>query len=86
MSRTDAVWSEQGTTPDAIEGALRKLLIDAHAEHDDYVPARVLNMIAFVDREWTVEIANRLRAWAATTPRAWWCWPTSPSASGSTRG
>jgi glucose-6-phosphate dehydrogenase assembly protein OpcA len=61
MSRTDAVWSEQGTTPDAIEGALRKLLIDAHAEHDDYVPARVLNMIAFVDREWTGEIANRLR-------------------------
>ena len=26
-----------------------------------YVPARVLNMIAFVDREWSGEIANRLR-------------------------
>jgi glucose-6-phosphate dehydrogenase assembly protein OpcA len=60
-ARSDAVWSEQGTTPDAIEGALRQLLVDVHAEHDNYVPARVLNMIAFVDREWSGEIANRLR-------------------------
>jgi glucose-6-phosphate dehydrogenase assembly protein OpcA len=60
-ARSDAVWSEQGTTPDAIEGALRRLLIEVHAEHDNYVPARVLNMIAFVDREWSGEIANRLR-------------------------
>ena len=28
---------------------------------DSFVPARVLNMIAFVDREWSGEIANRLR-------------------------
>jgi glucose-6-phosphate dehydrogenase assembly protein OpcA len=61
MSRTDAVWSEQGTTPDRIEAALRQLLIKAHSEREDYVPARVLNMIAFVDREWSGEIANRLR-------------------------
>src|ERR1700689_662854 len=59
--RSDAVWSEQGTTPDAIEAALRKLLVEVHAEHDDFLPARVLNMIAFVDREWSGEIANRLR-------------------------
>lgn len=59
--RSDAVWSEQGTTPDAIEAALRKLLVEVHAENDDFLPARVLNMIAFVDREWTGEIANRLR-------------------------
>jgi glucose-6-phosphate dehydrogenase assembly protein OpcA len=59
--RSDAVWSEQGTTPDAIEAALRQLLVQVHAENDDFVPARVLNMIAFVDREWTGEIANRLR-------------------------
>ena len=26
-----------------------------------YIPARVLNMIAFVDDEWSGEIANRLR-------------------------
>jgi glucose-6-phosphate dehydrogenase assembly protein OpcA len=58
---TDAVWSEQGTTPDAIEQALRQLLIERHAENDKFVPARVLNMIAFVDREWSGEVANRLR-------------------------
>ncbi|MGO9322029.1 MAG: glucose-6-phosphate dehydrogenase assembly protein OpcA [Solirubrobacteraceae bacterium] len=60
-ARSDAVWSEQGTTPDAIEAALRRLLNDVHAENDEFLPARVLNMIAFVDREWTGEIANRLR-------------------------
>ena len=61
MSRSDVVWSEQGTTPDAIEAALRELLIEVHSQNDDAVPARVLNMIAFVDREWSGEIANRLR-------------------------
>jgi hypothetical protein len=61
MTTSDAVWSEQGTTPDAIEAALRDLLIERHGENDNYVPARVLNMIAFVDREWSGEIANRLR-------------------------
>jgi glucose-6-phosphate dehydrogenase assembly protein OpcA len=61
LARTDAVWSEQDTTPDAIEAALRELLVEVHAEHREYVPARVLNMIAFVDREWSGEIANRLR-------------------------
>ncbi len=61
MAQTEKVWSEQGTTPDAIEAALRELLVEAHAQREDYVPARVLNMIAFVDREWTGEIANRLR-------------------------
>jgi glucose-6-phosphate dehydrogenase assembly protein OpcA len=59
--RSDAVWSAQGTTPDAIEAALRALLVQVHGENDDFLPARVLNMIAFVDREWTGEIANRLR-------------------------
>jgi hypothetical protein len=61
MSGTDAVWSEQGTTPDAIESALRRLLADRHAEDATFVPARVLNMIAFVDAAWSGEIANRLR-------------------------
>jgi glucose-6-phosphate dehydrogenase assembly protein OpcA len=60
-SRSDAVWSAQGTTPDAIEAALRSLLTEVHAENNDFLPARVLNMIAFVDREWSGEIANRLR-------------------------
>jgi glucose-6-phosphate dehydrogenase assembly protein OpcA len=57
---TDVVWSAQGTTPDAIEGALRDLLAQRHAENRGFVPARVLNMIVFVDREWSGEIANRL--------------------------
>jgi glucose-6-phosphate dehydrogenase assembly protein OpcA len=61
MARSDAVWSEQGTTPDAVEAALRELLVQRHAEDERLVPARVLNMIAFVDREWSGEIANRLR-------------------------
>jgi glucose-6-phosphate dehydrogenase assembly protein OpcA len=60
-SPSDALWSEQGTTPDAVEGALRELLTQRHAEDASFVPARVLNMIAFVDREWSGEIANRLR-------------------------
>ena len=61
MSRTDAVWSEQDTTPDAIECALRELLAERHAESESFVPARVLNMIVFVEDEWSGEIANRLR-------------------------
>jgi Glucose-6-phosphate dehydrogenase subunit len=61
MSTSDAVWSEQNTTPDKIESALRALLAERHAESESFVPARVLNMIAFVDDEWSGEIANRLR-------------------------
>jgi glucose-6-phosphate dehydrogenase assembly protein OpcA len=58
---SDAVWSAQGTTPEAIEAALRELLKERHAENGGYVPARVLNLVAFVDHEWSGEIANRLR-------------------------
>ena len=58
---SDAVWSEQGTTPDAIESALRELLSAKHAENGGYVPARVLNMVVFVESDYSGEIANRLR-------------------------
>ena len=58
---SDVVWSAQGTTPDAIEAALRELLARQHARNRSFVPARVLNMIVFVDRAWSGEIANRLR-------------------------
>jgi glucose-6-phosphate dehydrogenase assembly protein OpcA len=58
---SDAVWSEHDTTPEAIASALRELLIERHGENAGYVPARVLNMIAFVERAWSGEIANRLR-------------------------
>jgi glucose-6-phosphate dehydrogenase assembly protein OpcA len=58
---SDAVWSEQDTTPGAIEAALRALLKQRHAESESYVPARVLNLVCVVDKEWSGEIANRLR-------------------------
>jgi glucose-6-phosphate dehydrogenase assembly protein OpcA len=57
----DTVWAEQDTTPGAIEAALRELLAQRHAESAAYVPARVLNLVCIVDREWSGEIANRLR-------------------------
>jgi glucose-6-phosphate dehydrogenase assembly protein OpcA len=53
------VWSEQGTSPGRIEAALRQLLQESYAE-DAFVPARVLNLVAVVDREWRGEIENRL--------------------------
>ncbi len=57
----DTVWAAENTTPSAIEVALRELLIERHNESDGYVPARVLNLICIVDRQWSGEIANRLR-------------------------
>jgi glucose-6-phosphate dehydrogenase assembly protein OpcA len=61
MARSDAVWSAEGTTPDRIEAALRALLAERHAESASFIPARVLNMIVFVDDAYSGEIANRLR-------------------------
>jgi len=60
-STADRVWHEQDTTPAAIESAMRALLHDVHADNSCYVPERVLNMICVVDREYSGEIANRLR-------------------------
>ncbi len=57
----DSVWSARDTTPEAIERALRELLVERHAEEPGAAPARVLNLVAVVDREWSGEIANRLR-------------------------
>jgi glucose-6-phosphate dehydrogenase assembly protein OpcA len=57
----DTVWAAQNTTPAAVEAALRELLLERHNESDGYVPARVLNLICIVDRQWSGEIANRLR-------------------------
>ena len=54
------VWAEQDTTPAHIEAALRELLKERHAENQGYVPARVLNLVVIVDREWRGEIENRL--------------------------
>jgi glucose-6-phosphate dehydrogenase assembly protein OpcA len=54
------IWNAQDTTPAAIEAALRELLKEQHAKSEAYVPARVLNLVAVVDREWRGEIYNRL--------------------------
>ena len=54
------VWSEQDTTPAAIESALRRLLQEQYARDEAYAPARVINLVAVVDREWRGEILNRL--------------------------
>ena len=58
---TDAVWREQDTSPNAVESALRRLVAECHATTDHCVPARTLNLVCVVDREWSGEIANRLR-------------------------
>lgn len=58
--RTDSVWSAGDTTPEAIERALRELLVERYAQNPDASPARVLNLVVVVDRQWSGEIANRL--------------------------
>src|SRR5215212_667688 len=67
MSRTapevpdaGAVWSAQDTAPSDIEEALRHLLQEQCARDDAHAPARVLNLVVVVDREWRGEIMNRL--------------------------
>jgi glucose-6-phosphate dehydrogenase assembly protein OpcA len=57
---SEDVWSEQDTNPDSIEAALRELLRERHAANEALAPARVINLIVLVDREWKGEIANRL--------------------------
>jgi len=54
------VWSEQDTTPSRIEAALRTLLIEGHQDERAYAPARVLNLVVIVDRDYKGEILNRL--------------------------
>jgi len=60
QTRPDAVWSAEGTTPDAIEAALRQLVKQRHDENGGLAPARALNMIAFVESANSAEITGRL--------------------------
>jgi glucose-6-phosphate dehydrogenase assembly protein OpcA len=55
-----AVWSEQGCTPAEVEAAVRGMLKEQFQHDEAYAPARVLNMVVVVDREWRGEILNRL--------------------------
>jgi len=57
---SEDVWSARDTNPDAIEAALRDLLRNRHAANESLAPARVLNLVVVVDRDWKGEIANRL--------------------------
>ena len=57
---SEDVWSARDTSPDEIESALRELLRKRHAANPALAPARVLNLVVIVDREWKGEIANRL--------------------------
>jgi glucose-6-phosphate dehydrogenase assembly protein OpcA len=56
----DDVWREDDTTPGAVEAALRRMFSDRHKEERAYVPARVMNMVVIVEREFRGEIENRL--------------------------
>jgi glucose-6-phosphate dehydrogenase assembly protein OpcA len=58
---SDSRWAAEGTTPGAIESALREMLKERHAENESFAPARVLNMVCVVDKAWSGEVANRLR-------------------------
>jgi hypothetical protein len=55
------VWTEQDTTPAAIEEALRELLRMRHAANQGLAPARVLNLVVVVDCDFKDETASRLR-------------------------
>jgi Glucose-6-phosphate dehydrogenase subunit len=62
----DATWSAEATTPDAIEAALRDLLAARSrqrqgSENGGLAPARVLNMVVFVESRHGEEVADRLR-------------------------
>src|SRR3954447_9824882 len=57
---SEDVWREDDTTPARIEAALRRLFVNRFKEERAYVPARVMNMVVIVDREFRGEIENRL--------------------------
>ncbi len=58
---SDTLWRAQDTSPGEVEAAIRSLLVERHSENSSYVPARVLNLVCVVDKQWSGEIANRLR-------------------------
>ncbi|HEX5910895.1 MAG TPA: glucose-6-phosphate dehydrogenase assembly protein OpcA, partial [Thermoleophilaceae bacterium] len=60
LSESGDVWQAQDTSPEEVAAALRELLKQRHAETEAFVPARVLNLVVIVDRDWRGEIQNRL--------------------------
>ena len=61
MATIDTVWRARDTKPGDIEAALRSALAEIHQQNAGYVPARVLNLVCVVDKQYSGEIANRLR-------------------------
>jgi glucose-6-phosphate dehydrogenase assembly protein OpcA len=59
-AQLEGVWSEQDTTPSAIEAALHQLLVETYEKELAHAPARVLNLVVIVDRQFKGEITNRL--------------------------
>jgi glucose-6-phosphate dehydrogenase assembly protein OpcA len=57
----DDVWRDDDTTPGRIEAELRNMFTQRHKEERAYVPARVMNMVVVVDRDFRGEIDNRLQ-------------------------
>ena len=57
----DDIWREDDTTPGAIEAALRKMFAQRHKDERAYVPARVMNMVVIVDKDFRGEVENRLQ-------------------------
>jgi glucose-6-phosphate dehydrogenase assembly protein OpcA len=57
----DDVWRDEDTTPSKIEAALLDMLATRNHEAHAFVPARVLNEVVVVDREFRGEIENRMR-------------------------
>lgn len=57
---TPGVWSARDTSPAEIEGALLRLMHEQANEGMVNAPARVLNLVVVIDKEWKGEISNRL--------------------------
>jgi glucose-6-phosphate dehydrogenase assembly protein OpcA len=57
---SEVTWYERGVNPEQITTELRQTLHNLHVEDETLVPARVLNLVVVVDREWKGEIVNRL--------------------------
>jgi glucose-6-phosphate dehydrogenase assembly protein OpcA len=61
MATVDTVWRGKDVNPGDVEAALREELVCVHRENAGYVPARVLNLVCVVDKQYGGEVANRLR-------------------------
>jgi hypothetical protein len=84
-AKTDAVWRAQDTTPAAVEAALRALMTEARARSESYVPARSLNLVCIVNKDYAERWPTGCAAWGASRPRGRSCAPSRRGARRSTR-